>query len=202
MKKTQKTAQDVVLNEDLDQINDDLQSQIDNDIKSDEDKKPEKDDYQVVDDIKNIDPEMILETINNLSKELETSQKETVQAKETAQRANADYQNLVRRSREEKTRFAKMANHDLIEALLQPVEHLSMAASQIEDPGLDMVVGQFKQVLADFDLKEIEVMDKEFDIDTMEVVEKNGKEEKVIKVIQKGYQLNGVVIQHAKVALG
>ena len=76
-----------------------------------------------------------------------------------------------------------------------------MAAQQIDDQGLNMVTGQLKRVLEDAGLEEIEVMGKKFDVDFMEAVEKGEKGDKVIKIVRKGYLLNGEVIQHAKVVL-
>ncbi|NCN45350.1 MAG: nucleotide exchange factor GrpE [Candidatus Pacebacteria bacterium CG10_big_fil_rev_8_21_14_0_10_36_11] len=120
---------------------------------------------------------------------------------EKEKRSLADYQNLMRRTQEERLRSIKMANRDLIESLLQPFEHLQLAAQQLQDQGLTMVTEQLKKVLADFGLEEIEVLNKEFDVETMEVIEKQQNGKKVVQVSQKGYRLNGLVIQHAKVVL-
>lgn len=118
------------------------------------------------------------------------------------QRALADYHNLVRRNQQERTQIAKLASGQLIEDLLEPLEHLSMASEQLADKGLSMVVGKLWQVLEEHGLKEIEALDQEFNLDTMEAVEKNGKGQKVTKVLKRGYTLNGKVIQHAKVIIG
>lgn len=122
-------------------------------------------------------------------------------AQEKEKRSLADYQNLLRRTQEERLKSIKLANQMLLEELVQPLEHLEMAAQQLNDAGLNMVLGQLKKVLTEAGLAEIEVLGKEFDLDTMEVVEKQGEGNKVIKVVRKGYSLNGVVIQHAKVVL-
>lgn len=120
---------------------------------------------------------------------------------EREKRALADYQNLQRRSMEERMAFIKMANKDLCQVLLQPLEHLSMAATNIKDRGLNMVVEQFWKELKEFGLEELEVLGQKFDLNTMEVVDKKGDGEKVIEVVRKGYKLNGEVIQHAQVVL-
>ncbi len=123
------------------------------------------------------------------------------QAQEKEKRSLADYQNLLRRTQEERLKSIKLANQTLLEELVQPLEHLEMAAGQLNDPGLNMVLGQLKKVLTEAGLAEIEVMGKEFDVNLMEVVEKQGEGNKVAQVVRKGYLLNGVVIQHAKVVL-
>ena len=122
-------------------------------------------------------------------------------AKEKEMRSLADYQNLLRRTQQERLRSIQLANQSLVEDLIQPLEHLEMAAQQIDDQGLNMVAGQLKRVLEDAGLEEIEVMGKKFDVDLMEAVEKGDKGDKVIKIVRKGYLLNGEVIQHAKVVL-
>ncbi|MBU1033487.1 nucleotide exchange factor GrpE [Patescibacteria group bacterium] len=120
---------------------------------------------------------------------------------EREKRVLADYQNLQRRSQTERLAFIKMANKDFCQVLLQPLEHLSMAATNLKDRGLDMVIEQFWKELRDFGLEEIEVLAKKFDLETMEVVDKKGDGEKVVEVVRKGYSLNGEVIQHAQVIL-
>lgn len=122
-------------------------------------------------------------------------------SEEREKRALADYQNLQRRTIEERMAFIKLANKDFCQILLQPLEHLSLAASNIKDQGLNMVVEQFWKELKDFGLEELDVLGKNFDLNTMEVVDKQGDGEKVSKVVRKGYKLNGEVIQHAQVIL-
>lgn len=122
-------------------------------------------------------------------------------ASEKEKRSLADYQNLLRRTQEERLKSIKLANQSLMEELIQPLEHLEMAAVQLNDPGLNMVLDQLKKVLVNAGLEEITVMGQEFDVNVMEAVEKKGQGNKVIEVVRKGYQLNGVVIQHAKVVL-
>ncbi len=124
-----------------------------------------------------------------------------VAAEEREKRALADYQNLVRRSQEDRLRAIKLAGVEFASVLLQPLDNLARAAAQLKDPGLSMVVAQFDQALAQAGLEEIKVMGQKFDVNTMEVVETKEKSEKVIGVVSKGYTLNGEVIQHAKVVL-
>jgi molecular chaperone GrpE len=140
------------------------------------------------------DDQKLLAKVEELEQQLQ-------QAQEKEKRSLADYQNLLRRTQEERLKSIKLANQTLLEELVQPLEHLEMAAGQLNDPGLNMVLGQLKKVLTEAGLAEIEVMGKEFDVNLMEVVEKQGEGNKVAKVVRKGYLLNGVVIQHAKVVL-
>ena len=127
------------------------------------------------------------------------NQLEETKAKE--QRSLADYQNLIRRTREERLRIIKLAAQDFVDSLIQPLTHLSLASEQINNDGLDMVVTQLWQVLEENGLKKIDCIGKKFDIETMEVIERGKKGNKVIKIVKEGYLLNDEVVQHAKVIL-
>lgn len=136
--------------------------------------------------------------------EAKVSELESVvlQVQEREKRVLADYQNLVRRSQEDRVRMARLAASELALAILQPLDHLQLAAQQLQDKGLDMVVTEFWQSLKEQGLAEIPVLGQAFSVETMEVVEKKGQGEKVIAVVSRGYRLNGEVIRHAKVVLG
>lgn len=144
-----------------------------------------------------------LETLQTRLSELED---QLQQARQREQRALADYQNVVRRTREDQSRFAKLATADFVTSLIQPLEHLQLAAQQLNDPGLNMVVGQFLQAMSEHGLKQLDVLGQPFDLKTMEVVEKESNEAEdklvVVKVLRPGYTLHGEVVQHAKVVLG
>lgn len=139
---------------------------------------------------------------DSVSKEVAELRTRLSEAQAKEMRALADYQNLIRRTQEDRAKLIQMANRDVLEALLQPLEHLEMAAVQNQDKGVTMVLDQLKKTLAQFGLQEIDVLGKEFDVATMEAVEGSKQGKKVSKVIRKGYTLNGSVIQHAKVLLG
>lgn len=134
-------------------------------------------------------------------KEALSLQQQLTNSLEREKRVLADYQNLVKRNQEERVKFLQLANRSLVETLLNPLEHLSMAAEQLNDQGLNMVIRDFWQVLEEAGLTEIYPKGKEFDLEIMEVVDKEGEGQTVVKVVRRGYQLNGVVIQHAKVVV-
>ena len=126
-------------------------------------------------------------------------------AEESEKRALADYQNLVRRAREEKMEWLKMANASLVGEFIAPLQNLSHAAKALDDQGLNMVIQQFWQTLNELgvvELGEAQLIGQNFDVEKMEAVEKNGESEKVIKVISPGYQLHDKILQHAKVSVG
>ncbi len=124
---------------------------------------------------------------------------ELAQVQERERRALADYQNLVKRTQEERLKTIKFANRELLAALLQPLDHLALASAQLQDKGLDMVTQQFWQVLKLAGLEEIECEGKRFDPLLMEAVEAGDKKETVLKCVKKGYTLHGEVLQPARV---
>ena len=136
-----------------------------------------------------------------LKKETLDLQQQLTNSLEREKRVLADYQNLVKRNQEERIKFLQLANRSLVETLLSPLEHLSMAAEQLDDQGLNLVIRDFWQVLEEAGLAEIYPKGEKFNLETMEVVEKEGQGETVIKVVKRGYRLNGQVIQHAKVVV-
>ncbi len=136
-----------------------------------------------------------------LSEQLLAVSGELVEAKRREQLALADYQNLVRRTNEERGRVARLAARNFVDGILQPLSHLTLASQQLNDAGLNMVITQLWQSLEENGLKKIEALGKDFDVNTMEAVEKGEHGKKVLKIVRDGYVLNDEVIQHAKVIL-
>ena len=138
------------------------------------------------------------------SDQVEQLQQTLQECEEKYKRALADYRNLEFRVKEDKVQMAKFANRWLIEDLLEPLDFMDTATQHISDPGLKMVIDKFHQVLNAHGLEEIKIkVGDEFDEQTMEVVDtKPGDDGKVLEIKRKGYQLNGGVIQHARVVVG
>ena len=115
-------------------------------------------------------------------------------------RALADYQNLQRRVETEKIEFARYANSTLVLKLLSTLDYLEKVQDYLKDDGLDLAIKEFQNVLKEEGLKEVDALGKEFNPEEMEAVEKiEGKEEKVIEVLAKGYFLKDKLIRPAKV---
>lgn len=154
------------------------------------------------DDKKHLKPNKLYENQKQLQQTVEELQEKLTEVQEREKRSLADYQNLQRRTQQERSHVAKFANRELIQSLLPILENLETAAQQIKDKGLKMILDQLKQVLQQYGVEEINALGKEFDLETMEAVETNGEGNFVVEVIKKGYKLKGEVIQHAKVVLG
>jgi len=122
-------------------------------------------------------------------------------------RALADYQNLLKRSSEEKQEFAKFANENFLMDVIPVYDNLKVALKHINDEvesngwvtGIKYVVKQFKNFLEGNGVEEIKTVGENFDHSTMEALK--GKGEKVVKELKSGYKLKGKVIVAAKVEL-
>jgi len=118
-------------------------------------------------------------------------------------RALADYQNLEKRLAQEKADFVQYANTGLITKLLLVLDHLERAQGHLNDEGLKLALKEFRRVLAEEGLVEVEVIGKEFDPEAMEAVEiiPGERNNEVVAVLAKGYRLKDKVIRPAKVKI-
>ena len=134
-----------------------------------------------------------IESVLTRSKELEDMLKRTL----------ADYQNLERRIEEERRMLSKLSSLLLIEKLLPILDNLESAQMHINDEGLELVIKQFKEVLSSEGISEIQADGQTFDPNLHEAIEiQEGQEDnKIVKVINKGYKIDDKVIRPAKVVV-
>lgn len=116
-------------------------------------------------------------------------------------RALADYQNLEKRQAREKEEFVQYAAGSLALRFLSVLDNLEKAQEHLKDAGLELAIKEFKRILSEEGILEIEVLGYEFNPEEMEAVEMvEGEEDnKVAAVITKGYRLKNKVIRPAKV---
>lgn len=116
-------------------------------------------------------------------------------------RALADYQNLQRRSAEEKSNTIKLASRGLVLKLLPVLDSLEDAALHLNNDGLNLCLKMFRDALSSEGLELVETDGQEFNPETMECidVEDGEKDNLVSQTISNGYRLNGQVIRSAKV---
>lgn len=131
-------------------------------------------------------------------KELETLVKD---CEEKWKRALADYQNLEKRTREEKGKLIKYAGEEILVKLLPFLDNLEKAAGHLKDEGLDLAVRQLWQVLANEGLAKIITVGEMFNPQEMEAVDTvlGDEENKVRHEFRSGYKLNGRIIRVAQV---
>lgn len=106
-------------------------------------------------------------------------------------RALADYQNLAKRIDREKEEIVARANKNLLKELLPVLDNLEVAQVHLEDQGLAMAIAQFKNVLEQNGVEEIETKkDDSFDEALHEAAEavEGGEKGKIAEVLRKGYK--------------
>ncbi len=127
--------------------------------------------------------------------------------KEKYLRAIADYQNLVKQNQKERTEFVKFAISDFLQDILPVYDHLKLSIKSLNEEekkspwveGVSHVLKQFKEILNNHGVLEIETIGQKFDHNLMDALE--GEGEYVDKEIMSGYTLNGKVIKPAKVTV-
>lgn len=116
-------------------------------------------------------------------------------------RALADYQNLERRVEEERRLLSTLSSAILIEKFLPVLDNLESAQTHLADQGLEMVIKQFKDILASEGVSEIQADGQQFDPKLHEAteVQEGENDNMIVKVERKGYKLNDKVIRPAQV---
>jgi len=115
-------------------------------------------------------------------------------------RSMADYANLEKRVESQRQMFVTLATVAIISKMIEVLDDLNLTQSHLKDPGLQMTVDKFMNVLKSEGLEEIKADKATFDPNTMECVNLvEGEDDKVVSVHKKGYLLNGQVIRPAQV---
>lgn len=133
--------------------------------------------------------------------EIERLQKEALDHKAKFLRALADYQNLEKRARDEKTKLIQAANKEFILKLLFFLDNLNRAELFVKDENLKMIKQSFEKLLENEGLKEIIVLHKPYDPYTSEVIDivEGEKENEVVEVLRKGYMFFDQLLRPAQV---
>ncbi len=148
-----------------------------------------------------VEAQAVEQTAPQEMNELEVLQREVEEQKRNHLRAVADYRNLEQRMFKERSEISQKVKADVISSFFPVLDNLNKAEMFIKDPGLKMIMEQFKQVFEQNGVQEIELLGKEFDPHTAECIEvvDGDSENTVVEVVRKAYSLNGKVIQHGQV---
>ena len=133
------------------------------------------------------------------------------QESERYMRLMAEFQNFKRRAAKEKSDIHAFANERIIGDLLPVMDNFERALeTETEDTeayakGMQLIFEQMKTALEKAGLKEIEALGLDFDPNVHNAVMTDNTEEyendKISKVLQKGYKLNDKVIRPSMVAV-
>ena len=133
------------------------------------------------------------------------------QESERYMRLMAEFQNFKRRAAKEKSDIHAFANERIVGDLLPVLDNFERALdTETEDleayaKGMQLIFEQLKTALDKAGLKEIEALGLDFDPNVHNAVMTDNTEEyendKISKVLQKGYKLNDKVIRPSMVAV-
>lgn len=141
----------------------------------------------------------------------DTLRAELEQVRAQYQRAMADYQNLERRSREERAEIGRIALAGVVIGLLPVLDDLERALEAAKQnpgdaslrEGVQLVAQKFRQALEQQGVTEIEADGKPFDPTCHESVGASpGPEGQVTMVLRRGYALRDRVVRPAMVMVG
>ncbi len=118
-------------------------------------------------------------------------------------RVLADYQNLERRTQEEKADIRRFAAEVVLARLLPAVDTLKRAKDHLRDAGLDLAYKELVAILQEQGVEHIPVIGKAFNPHEMECVEVvSGNDNEVVEEVLPGYRLHGKVLRVAQVKVG
>lgn len=118
-------------------------------------------------------------------------------------RVLADYQNLERRSRDEKEAVRRYAGELILGRMLPAIDTLAKAKDHLKDIGLDLAFKEFTAILDEKGVTKIEAAGKPFDPHTMECIEVvDGEDNIVVAELLPGFMLDDKVLRVAQVTVG
>lgn len=136
--------------------------------------------------------------------QVEQLQKQIEEWKGKYLRALADYQNLEKRISIERQEDIKFATRNIILKLLPVFDSLEKVRDSLKDQGLELALKQFKDVLDQEEVVQIDVIGKKFDPHLMECIEvaESDKDSEILEEYQKGYMMYDKVLRVARVKVG
>ncbi len=145
-----------------------------------------------------------------LKEKIDIQNKELEEKEDRIKRLMAEFENFKKRSDKERTNLYSSVMGDVVTALLPVVDNLEKA-SQVETKdeqyknGVQMVLTQFKEVLKNNGVTEIEAVGKKFDPSIHEAVslveDKSLGEKEIKEEYRKGYMIGDKVLRHSLVVV-
>ncbi len=139
-------------------------------------------------------------------KKSKTQGVETEQLKNQLARAMADYDNLKKRSEEERTQMYKLASISFMTKILPIIDNLKAAQNHIKDSGIAMIIGQLETLAKEEGFEEIKInTGDKFDENIAEAVETIETDDEklnntISEVVLSGWKYSdGTVVRHARV---
>jgi molecular chaperone GrpE len=146
-----------------------------------------------------------------LRKELDEKKTEAAEYLDHLKRLKAEFENYKKRQLKEQTQFLELAAQDLMGKLLPVLDNFELAVLAAEESkdferlvkGIEMVYGEFMDVLHKEGVQLIESIGKAFDPQVhdavMQVHSDEHEDNTIVDVLRQGYTLKGRVIRPAMV---
>lgn len=145
-----------------------------------------------------VEEEHSADKVRKLKEKLKESEAKAREYLDGWQRERAEIANARKRDEEAKKDFLKFANAGLIEELVPVLDSLNLSGGHAE-----AIYRQMLQVLKQHGLEEDNPLGEAFDPRRHEAIgTREGEENKILEVAQKGYILSGKIIRPAKVIIG
>ncbi len=151
--------------------------------------------------------------IEELTQQLEAAEQRASEAESGWQRARADYQNLKRRSEEQRAEFASIAGDRLLIRVLDLADDFDLAVEHVpeeaqDSPWVEGITAIDRKLRALLEAEGIEAMGGEgepFDPQTQQAISYEDTADvpdgTVIKVLQRGFTIHGRILRPALVAV-
>ena len=149
-------------------------------------------------------------TQNEEISELDKTKQELDELTDRYKRVMAEFENYKKRSQKDKETLYGRTLSDVIEIILPVLDNLENAAkAETQDAsykqGVEMVLKQFKDVLATRGVEEIKAIGETFDPSIHEAVgsvdDPNVESQKIVQEYRKGYKFGSKVIRHSMVVV-
>jgi len=153
----------------------------------------------------------IKEKLENLKKELASTDEEAKEYLDYLKRLKAEFENYKKRVLKEREEVRKLANENLIRQFLPIMDDLERAINSAKETrsinslieGIVMILNQLKEILKKQGVEEIEAKGREFDPYLHEAVLELRSDEYpdnfVVEEMRKGYKLNNRILRPAMV---
>lgn len=161
-----------------------------------DDKQQEKKEDEIFDE--SVDEEELEQ-----NPEVEALKLQVEQAENQYKRALADYQNLQKRTQEDRLQWIQGANRELLLRIMTVLDTLMLAQQHMQDKNLEVSILQFLDVLKSEGVTKIETVGKKFDPNLMEAIATGeGKEGEVLEELRTGFFLHDKLLRAAQVKVG
>ena len=122
-------------------------------------------------------------------------------------RAQADYQNREKEITKEKQALRGFFEESIVAEFIPILDNLKTALNGNSEKnafakGIEHIIKQFEDVLNNFGVQRIDVLDKDFDPALCEAAEKKGDGNKGSNIVADGYRKGDRVIRPARVGVG